>query len=121
MDQTLVASIRKDLEAKSTAELGQAYESSDRATKAPEELEAMRQLLDERRTKGNRVALALAAAILMGTLGAACTWWQGASEGMVLLAGVGGAILGFASCYIPGLFGQAWSPPNQEATSNRGH
>jgi hypothetical protein len=43
---------------------------------------------------------------LMGTIGAVCAWWQGAAEGMVLIAGVGGAILGFASCYIPGLFGQ---------------
>ena len=103
MDQTLVASIRKKLEAKPTEELRQAYESRDTAGRSPEELEAIRQLLDERRAKRNKAVVALASAILMGTLGPACTWWQGADDVLVLLAGVVFAILGFASWYVPGL------------------
>src|ERR1700720_609568 len=107
MDQALVASIRKSLEAKPTAELRQAYESGNKDPRSPEELEAIRQLLDERRAKSTKVAVALASAILMGAFVAACAWWQGFPEVMVFLAGVGGAIVGFASWYIRGLFGQA--------------
>src|SRR5215207_6341572 len=87
MDQTLVASIRKSLGTKSTEELRQAYEGSDTAARSPEELEATRQLLDERRTKSNRGVLPLGSAILLGSLGAACVWWQGAEVGFVFLAG----------------------------------
>ena|SRR5207249_186611 len=106
MDPALVASIRKDLEIKSTAHLRQACASGDRASRSPEELEAIRQLLDERRTRRNRAVLAVAAALLLGAVGAAGAWGQGADEVFILLAGLGCAILGFASCYIPGLFGQ---------------
>jgi len=106
MDPALVASIRKSLEATPTEDLRRAYEG-DKAGKSPEELEAMRQLLDERRAKRNKAAVALASAILMGTLVAACAWWQGFPEEIIILAGVGGAILGFASWYIPGLIAPA--------------
>src|SRR2546421_435178 len=87
MDQTLVASIRKNLESKSTEELRQAYESTDKAARSPEELEAMRQLLDERQRKGNRFVIALTSALLFGSLGAGCAWWQGVDGGFVFLAG----------------------------------
>ena len=103
MDQSLVASIRKTLEAKPTEELRRSYESVDKATRSLEELEAMRQLLYERRTRSTRTVIALSSAVLIGTLGATGAWWQGASEGFVCLAGVGGAILGFALWYIPDL------------------
>ncbi|MSU79193.1 MAG: hypothetical protein EXS16_14020 [Gemmataceae bacterium] len=106
MDQALVASIRKNLEATTTEELRRAYERGENAAKSPEEAEAVRQLLDERRTNGNRTTLALASAILIGMAATAGAWWQGAPEGFVLFAGVGGAIMGFASFYIPGLFDQ---------------
>jgi hypothetical protein len=100
MDQNLVASIRKNLEDKSTEGLRQACERGDNMNKSPEELEAMRQILNERRVKGNRVVLALVSAVLFGSLGAACVWWQGADGGFVFLAGVVCAILGSASSYI---------------------
>jgi hypothetical protein len=100
MDQTFVAAIRKNLETKSTEELRQAYESRDQAARSPEESEAMRQLLDERRTKGSRAVFALASAILFGSLGAVCAWWQGADGVFIFLAGVVCAILGFGSWYI---------------------
>jgi hypothetical protein len=101
MDQTLVASIRKNLESRSTEELRQAYEGGDNSAKSPEELEAMRQILDERRRKGNRAALALASAAVFGSLGAAYAWWQLGPGVEVLLYGVGGAVFGFAAWYIP--------------------
>jgi hypothetical protein len=104
MDQTLIAAIRKNLEAKSTAELRQAYESGDKAARSPEELEAIRQVLQERRNRGNRVIVALATAMLLGAIGAGFAWWQDCSGELVLLAGVGCAVLGFASFYVRDLF-----------------
>src|SRR5438552_753010 len=108
MDQTLVASIRKSLEAKSTEELRQLGEGQDQAGRSPEELEAIRQLLHERRSRGTRAMLALASAAVLGTLAAAGAWWQlGPDYLFIFLCGAGGAVLGFASWYIPGLGGPA--------------
>jgi hypothetical protein len=102
MDQTLVDSIRKSLENKSTEELRRAYDG-DKAAKPVEEIEALRQLLEERQTKGNRMLIALASAIIVGLLAAGIAWWQLGPNIAVVLAGLGGAILGFASWYVPGL------------------
>jgi ferric-dicitrate binding protein FerR (iron transport regulator) len=107
MDQTLVASIRKSLEAKPTEELRQAYQSGDKAGRSPEELEAMRQLLDERRNKSNRVLLALGSAVVVAAIAGAGAWWQSFPAAIVCLSGVVGAILGFASWYIPDLMPRA--------------
>jgi hypothetical protein len=71
MDQNLVASIRKNLKDKSTEELRQACEGGENMNKSPEELEAMRQILNERRMNGNRAVFALVSAVLFGSLGAA--------------------------------------------------
>jgi hypothetical protein len=107
MDQALVASIRTSLESKSTEELRQIFESGHKAGKSPEEFEAIRQILDERGTKSYRPMLAVTSAIIMGTIGAAGAWWQLGPDVFVVLAGLGGATLGFASWYIPGLiYGQ---------------
>ncbi len=100
MDQNLVASIRKSLEGKSTEELRQASEGAGRASKSPEELEAMRQILDERRMKGTRAILAVVSAVVFGSLCAAAAWWQLGPGVAVLIAGAGGAVLGFASWYV---------------------
>ena len=52
MDQSLVASIRESLKAKSTAELREAYESGDTSIWSPEAFEAMRQLLAQPPNQG---------------------------------------------------------------------
>ena len=106
MDQTIVAAIRKDLETKSTAELRQAYEGGDRATWSPEQVEATRQLLDERSRRSIRPVIALGSAILVGAIGAAAAWWQDYPGEIVFAAGVGCAALGAASFYVPGLISQ---------------
>jgi len=103
MDQALIASFRKSLEAKSTEELRQAYEIGNQSSRSPEEIEATRQILEERRRKSTRATLAIGSAIVFGSLGAACAWWQGADGAYVFLAAVVCAILGFGSWYIPDL------------------
>ena len=104
MDQALVASLRKTLESRPTEELRRAYEQGgDKTARSPEELEAMRQILDERRRKAYRPVLALVSAVLLGSLGAGYAWWQLGPGVAVLLAAVGGAVLGFASWYVPDL------------------
>jgi hypothetical protein len=100
MDHRLVESIRKSLEVKSTPEIRQAYQSGDEATRSPEEMEAMRQVLDERSRPRNRAVIALSAAVVMGVIGAAAVWWQGSSGELVFLAGIVCAIVGAASFYI---------------------
>jgi hypothetical protein len=105
MDQTLVDSIRKSLETKSTQELRQAYDG-DKGGKSAEEVEAMRQVLEERRTKSNRFVIALASACIFGSLAGALAGWQFGPDIVAVLAGLGGAILGFVSWYIPGLISQ---------------
>jgi hypothetical protein len=101
MDQALVDSIRKSLEARSTEEIRQAYERGDQAGRSPEELEAMRQALDERRRKRARLFLAVASAVVIGVLGGAFAWWLLGAGPVVVLAGVACAALGFVSWYIP--------------------
>jgi small-conductance mechanosensitive channel len=108
MDQTLVASIRKDLDAKSTEELRQAYASGNQAGKPAEELEAIRQILDERGRIRTRTVLALSSAAVVGVLAGAFAGWQGFPPGMIAFAGVGGAALGFASWYVPDLIPQSY-------------
>src|SRR5262245_58032221 len=54
MDQNLVASIRRSLEAKPTPELRLAYQSGDQAIWSPEAFEAMHQILSERGEVGLR-------------------------------------------------------------------
>jgi hypothetical protein len=103
MDPNLVVSMRKSLEGKSTAELRQAYDSGDHATWSPEALEAVRQILAERRSRSNKPLVALAGAVLVGALGVGVAWWQGCAGEIVLLAGIGGAILGALLFYIPNL------------------
>src|SRR5262245_14478110 len=100
MDRTLVDSIRKSLEAKSTAELRQAHEGGDQSGRPPEELEALRQVLDERRRKGIRFALAIGSAVV-GVFGGVGTWWQLGPDPFVLLFGVVCAVLGFVCWYVP--------------------
>jgi hypothetical protein len=100
MDQAQVASIRKGLESRSTEELLQALDAKDGPPTSPEELEAIRQLLGERRSKGNRAPFALASAVLFGALAGAGTWWQGVGAELIVLACAVGAILGFASWYV---------------------
>ena len=63
--------------------------------------------LDERRPKSKRIVFALASGILIGALAAAFAWSQLGPGLGTLLAGVGGAILGFASWYIPDLIPRA--------------
>lgn len=106
MDDTLVDSIRKNLATKSTDELRQAYESADKAAMPAEELEAMRLVLDERRSNGNRTLFAISSAIVFGALGAVAAWWQGADGAFIFLAGVVCAVLAFSSWYIPHLISQ---------------
>jgi len=101
MDQTLVDSIRKSLEAKSTEEIRQAYGSGDHAGRPPEELEAMRQVLDERRRKRTRFWLAVGSAVVVGALGGVSAWLQLGPGPVVLLASVGCAVLGFLAWYFP--------------------
>jgi hypothetical protein len=103
MDQARVASLRKELESRSSEELRQVSASGGAAAKSPEELEAIRQLLDERQRQSTRTILALVSALVMGTLGAGCVWWQGGEDALIVLAGVGAAILGFALWYLPDL------------------
>ena len=55
-------------------------------------------------SRSNRFTLAVSAAIGAGVIGAGVAWWQGCSGGLVLLAGGGLAILGFASFYVRDLF-----------------
>jgi hypothetical protein len=104
MDQALIASIRKSFESKSTEELRRAFEGEDKADKSPEEIEALRQLLQEREPRSYRVVLAVASAVICATLFAFGSWWQLGPGVFVVLSGVVGAVLGFASWYIPGLF-----------------
>ena len=101
MDQTLVDSIRKSLEAKSTEEIRQAYGSGDHAGRPLEELEAMRQVLDERRRKRTRFWLAVGSAVVVGALGGVSAWLQLGPGPVVLLASVGCAVLGFLAWYFP--------------------
>src|SRR5262245_37424819 len=103
MDQTRVASIRKDLDGKSTEELRQAEESARQTGKPAEELEAIRQILDERRRSRIRIVVAASSAVVVGVIAGAYVSWQGLPPGMVALAGVVGAALGFASWYVPNL------------------
>ena len=103
MDQALVASLRKSLEAKSTEELRQAFEIGHQSSGSPEEIEAMRQILEERRRKSTRATIAIGSAIAFGSLGAAGAWWQDTGGVVVFLVAVVCAILGFASWYIPNL------------------
>jgi hypothetical protein len=81
--------------------------SGDKTGKSEDELETMRQVPDERRRTGNRALIALVSAVVFGALGAVCAWWQLGPGLGVVLAGVGGAILGFASWYIPDLIPRA--------------
>lgn len=111
MDQTLLDSIRKKLELKSTADLRQACLGGDTVNRSPEEMEAIRQVLEERGKNSTRLCIALSAAAIMGTIGAAVAWWQRSDETIILLAGMGCAALGFASFYVPGLFGHGSPPP----------
>jgi len=100
MDQTRVDFIRKSMEAQSTEELRHAYESGAQGGRLPEELEAMRQILDERRRKFFRFWLAVGSAVVAGALGGAGTWWQvGEPNLFVILATVVCAFLGFAAWY----------------------
>jgi hypothetical protein len=99
VNESLIASIRASLQVKSNEELNQLLASG----KSPEEIEAARQILDERRRKGLRPILALASALVIGALAAAFAWWQLGDGIAVVLASIVGAVLGFASWYIPGL------------------
>lgn len=103
MDPNQVAAMRKSLETKSSEELRQAYASGDKAAWSPEALEAMRQILEERRQRSTKPAVALGAAILVAALGAGVAWWQGCTGEVVLLAGLGGAVLGGLCIYLPNL------------------
>ena len=72
-------------------ELRQAYEG--KAGRSPEELEAMRQLLDERRLAATRVTLSLVSAVVMGLLGAGCAWFYYGSDAITFLTGLVFAVL----------------------------
>jgi len=108
MDQTRVASIRKDLDGKSTEELRQAEESARQTGKPAEELEAIRQILDERRRIRIRTVLAASSAAVVGVIAGAFASWQGFPLGMIVLASVGGAALGFTSWYVPDLIPRSY-------------
>lgn len=107
MDPALVASLRKNLESTPSAELEQACAGGERMGRIPEELEAMRQILAERRARGQRAAIALLSAGVVGPLGAAGMWWQAGFSPLVLLVGLVCAALAFASWYIPDLIPRA--------------
>lgn len=107
MDPALVASLRKKMESTPSAELEQACAGGQQAGRIPEELEAMRQILAERRARGQRAAVALISAAVMGPLGAAGMWWQAGVSPLVLLVGLVCAALAFASWYVPDLIPRA--------------
>ena len=101
MDPTQVTAIRKELEAKSTAELRHAFNSGDQKT-----MDVIRQLLDDRERNSKRLTMALSSAVLAGAIGAAYGWWNDWPAELVLLIALGLAILSVASFYIRNLFGQ---------------
>lgn len=103
MDETLIASFRKSLESKTTQEIRAAQESGQKSGSSPEQLEAMRQILEERQSKSNRFAFAVASGLGLGAVGATAMWWRGGDETLIAVGGLVGAFLGFASWYVPDL------------------
>ena len=99
MDQSLVESTRKNLEAKSSEEL-QAFLTGGASGRPPEEVEAARQILEERSRKRTRFALAVSSAVLLGVLAAAGAWQLGADGVFIALSGGVCAILAFVGWYI---------------------
>jgi hypothetical protein len=101
MDQALVALMRKKLESKSTEDLTQA--NADQAGKSPEELEAIRQILQERAVYGPRAIMAPISAVMVGALMGVGAWSQEMSPGIIVVACGVGAVLGFACWYVSDL------------------